>query len=986
MKRFVLFFFLFFVLFNPAVWAQNRVVAGKLTGANKEPLPGVVIQIKGTTTGTTTDAQGNYKILAPLGATLVISFIGFTTREVKVTEQNSVAPGAEGALTKVTPARDSVEVRKKKKRPAIRKPAYFTSDGEATLTDNSPSYVRRSGAKEFSDNHYVSGVHKIKFLRRKRPGKLFKETGEYGVFVLEDTYQAPDQKLRVNYVTSFTLDKINRLPELQTSYAQGRPVAGSETWRGPETGELFSWGPALRNLEFTGTPYDYDSNGTLNPKGQGNGLPAYGYNPYTIFRNGRTSDHSLTLSGRKKGVELNVNYGHRMQRGVMPGSKTNRDNLSLKLKTQPFYKTSLEYLLAYADTRHQLPGRGAAQANVLASIYLMPPTFNNGNRTNRGKTLDSPAAYTLPSGGQRSFSPGLADNPYWLANTMPDAEQYTNLVSSIAFKYRPTEHFNINYVLGLDRQKNDSEMGLAQGAAGSALGRYTSRKVNRQNFNSALTGHYENTFDWLHLETSLTADFNRDHYELERVDVSGFQAENDWQITDGLNPNYFSADKIRNRQETAALVHLKYRDLANLRLTNRTYISSTLDQDKYFLPAVSAGFNFTQLEPLTYIDHVLSNGRLYSSFSRSVNEAPLVYTKWHYNSLLYRAAEYASYFEQSEIIHQPGLKPEQIRKFEAGVDLGFLYGKINLNFNYFNNLTQGVLVPVQNGQFFGLQNAADLKNKGYELEASYFKHGKLRLNPAVHFSLNRPTVTRLYNGLNRLPLAGFSNISTNLVVGEPYGVIYGTQFSRNENGQVIIGADGFPQVTSQPSRIGNPNPNWTAGLSNTIGGEKLALTFVFDFRKGGDVWNGTQSALNYFGKSKLTADQRDTRQYIFDGVKADNSPNSTLVDFANPANSLAQNRWVRYGFAGVGEEAIEQASWVRLSELKITYTFSRLSQRLIPASNASVSFIGKNLWLHSNYQGTDPASALFGYEEGRGLDLFNAPGTRTFGLALQVAF
>ncbi|HTH55425.1 MAG TPA: hypothetical protein VL728_05225, partial [Cyclobacteriaceae bacterium] len=147
-------------------------------------------------------------------------------------------------------------------------------------------------------------------------------------------------------------------------------------------------------------------------------------------------------------------------------------------------------------------------------------------------------------------------------------------------------------------------------------------------------------------------------------------------------------------------------------------------------------------------------------------------------------------------------------------------------------------------------------------------------------------------------------------------------------------------------------------------------------KKGGQVWNGTKAALNYAGRSQQTGEQRNISNYVFDGVTTNGAVNTVPVDFYNPALNLQQNRWVRYGSSGVGEEHVEDASWIRLNEISLSY-------KIYPRLNGvkkelAISFIGKNLLLITPYSGVDPGTALYGYSSGNGLDLFNAPSLRSY--------
>jgi hypothetical protein len=286
---------------------------------------------------------------------------------------------------------------------------------------------------------------------------------------------------------------------------------------------------------------------------------------------------------------------------------------------------------------------------------------------------------------------------------------------------------------------------------------------------------------------------------------------------------------------------------------------------------------------------------------------------------------------------------------------------------------------------FGLVSGADIANRGFDGSLRYHHYGQgLNWEVGLTWSRANPTVQRLFGGWERIPLAGFAEVSTNLAEGQPVGVLYGSTFARTAGGERLVGPDGFPRVSSELSPVGNPNPDWTGGLSGSLSWRTLSIALAVDIRKGGDIWNGTGQVLNYYGISRETREGRGVRDYVFGGVKPDGSPNDVPVAFADPAGGLAGNRWVQYGLTGVAEEAVRDGSWVRLGELKFTYNCTGLFRSLLPRSDVRLSLVGNNLLLLTRYPGVDPSAALFDYGWGAGLDLFNVPNTRSYGLSLIV--
>ena len=219
--------------------------------------------------------------------------------------------------------------------------------------------------------------------------------------------------------------------------------------------------------------------------------------------------------------------------------------------------------------------------------------------------------------------------------------------------------------------------------------------------------------------------------------------------------------------------------------------------------------------------------------------------------------------------------------------------------------------------------------------------------------------------------------------GDPMGAIYGTTYLRNSNGERIIGNDGFPIEDTDLKMIGNPIPDWVLGWSSFVEWKRLKLSFLLDVKMGGDAWNGTNSVLDYLGRSSDSGDLRNRSDYLFEGVDVNGNPNLVPVNFYDPSNALTDNRWVRYGWDGVGEDYVEDTSWIRLNELILSYSTKRRYNNTTIKS-MKFSLIGRNLFLFTRYSGVDPSASLFGYNTSQGLDLFNLPSTRTYSAQITI--
>jgi hypothetical protein len=351
--------------------------------------------------------------------------------------------------------------------------------------------------------------------------------------------------------------------------------------------------------------------------------------------------------------------------------------------------------------------------------------------------------------------------------------------------------------------------------------------------------------------------------------------------------------------------------------------------------------------------------------------------------LLQHSTENAfAYFPQTEVKSFEGLNPVLHQNAAATIELSFR-NKIFLKGSIFRKETHEEIFPlIQNGKLT-LLNLADHRLRGCELEASVHTYaGHLSTSTQLSLTTARSLVTAVRDGFEGRPVAGFSNINIVIKKGQPLGVISGSSFLRDKENNRIIGSDGFPLVNTTPSVIGDPFPDFTLKLSHDLSWKRFSFNMDLQWKKGGTVWNGTAAVLNYFGRSEASARLRETKNYVFDGMHPDGSRNTTPVSFYDPALPFQQNRWVRYGHSGVGEEYIQPADAIRFNNIGFTYKIPFKKQ----LRSIAFQLVASNLVLWTAYKGADPEQHLYENHQAAGLDLFNLPSARTLGFQLTFQF
>jgi hypothetical protein len=209
---------------------------------------------------------------------------------------------------------------------------------------------------------------------------------------------------------------------------------------------------------------------------------------------------------------------------------------------------------------------------------------------------------------------------------------------------------------------------------------------------------------------------------------------------------------------------------------------------------------------------------------------------------------------------------------------------------------------------------------------------------------------------------------------------------------------GMPIVSTQNAAIGDINPDWTGSAISTLRYKTLTFGFQVDVRQGGDIWNGTRGAMSYFGTSAETSNRN--MPVTFEGVLGHLDANGNVVHFApdgvtenpkpgapnNVATTYNQHYWQNVGssFIGPAEPSVEDASFVRIRQISLGYEFPRAWLQKAHFSNLGITVFANNPKLWTDYSGVDPETSLAGPANGQGLDYFNNPGIKSWGVRLSL--
>jgi len=987
---------------------QPVTIQGKVTDSKGQPLIGVSIQVKGTTKGTVTNVEGAFSVAANPGNVLVISFVGYETKQVTVgTETNiqvtmTVQDAQLGAvvvtalgikrtdksITYSTQQLDGLELTKAKDANLVNtlngkvagltisssasgvggsakvilrgnksglgsNQALYVIDGvpmNNTLTNQPTSIYGGSSAYDGGDpisNLNPEDIESISVLKGASAAALYGSQGANGVIIVT-TKSGKAGRTVINFSSGFNITQAAYKPEFQNHYDTTKQ------------GSAQSWGDKI------------------------NSAPD---NLSTFFQNGTNFTNAISLSAGSEKMQTYFSYANTSARGIEPGNKLGRHNLDFK-ETGHFLN---DKLTASADINYMTqkidntPLSGL-YFNPLTGLYLFPR--GQDIRPYKDQFEKPDPSRNFLNVQNWPFDEDVQQNPWWILNRNTNSLTRNRILANANLKYDINSWLNVQARGSIDRISDVYEQKIyasSQKAVAPANGLYNYN-------NSTTTQQYGD----------LIANFNIPANNFKITGVVGGSIR-DVKTTgvflnsgqDGLYiPNVFTVQNIKTLngrnsgtqlenhgqwQSVFASANISYKDWLYLDLTARNDWASNLaftPQMSYFYP--SAGLNVL-LSQLTKLPEQITYAKVRGSYA-IVGNSPLTYqSNPAPNTLGTGGTPIVSVAAPFRT-----LKPEKTKSLELGTEWRFFDSRLSIDLTYYktNTTNQTMQINAPNATLFDTYfiNAGNIQNQGVEAILRYdvLRHTKLQWNTGFNFATNDNKIIELSPLSDRFTLSGASgaNYASQFKVGGSFGDIYGTVLQHDAEGRVMIDKDGKPiKQGGDMVYLGNANTKWQLGWNNNFVYNNFTLSFLIDGKFGGKVMSVTQAMMDYYGVSKASGDARDAGGVKVNGVGADKQP----------VTSVDAQKWysVAGGREGASAEYLYSATTVRLREAALGYT--------VPVSNSFLktlkfSLTGRNLFYFSKKAPFDPEQTMSTSNGLGGVDVFMLPATRSYGLTLNASF
>ena len=1039
--RKLLLFVMAILLYAGSLMAQ-KTITGKVTDEKGNPLPNASVIVKGTTTGTVTKDDGTYSLLLPAGAkSLIISTVDMDPIEKQIGEGNVfdvVLRPQDRIMSEVVVTAFGIRKSKKElgygvtqlnnaeltqghttnitnalaaKVPGVRvsgSGGSFTGSGilirgYTTFTgSNQPLFVidgipidNSGGGSPLQNGPSVSNraidlnqedIESISVLKGPSAAVLYGSRASNGVILITTKKGKAGQKSSVQFSSNYAIETVNRYPDYQNEYAEGNNGVFSSAAQ-------TSWGPLITGQVVP--QYNPATNATDLSKP----LQAFPDNVRDIFQNGYNWQNNIAFSGGTDKSSFRFSYGYLKNEGVIEKNVLHRHNLSLNVSSRVNNYLTVSASANYSNNRSTRTQQGNQLSNPLFRGWFTPRSYDLVG-----------VAFEDALGNQRY--PLGEDHPMWTIKHNRYNDEVNRLIGNVGLNFKLLKWLQADYKLGTDVYstfRHGYDQIGARGGANTTANAVGGIREIRNNYRSLNSNGYLTAIKKINDFSGVVVvgtEFQQVYSNSSQMDGKGIIVRDFEQLS---NTTTYTPSPSHGSSKTRWLglygdININYKSFATLNVTLRNDWASTfkIGNNSYLYSGFGASVNITELFPSLKGD-IVNNIKLRGNMATVGKAGDFIYATDSYFGGAGSSDGFGPTitfpfngiqgFSLSNAAGNAELGPEFTTNKEIALELAFFKNRLNIEATHYWQDSKDLIfsVPVSPASGIGsvTKNAGSLSNIGFEflINAIPIKTPSVTWKIDVSFSDFKSKVEKLDVGVTNIFLGGFTTPNIRLVEGDEYGQIYGNAYQRDsKSGKVIVGANGLPLITSGVQKIGNPNPDYIMGITNTLTVKGFTLTALFDFKRGGAQYSRNLADLQRNGVAKETAEfarfdgsGNPTKPYLFDAVYANGQPNTTYVS--------AQDYFGNSGKYAAAEGYIYNTTWYRIREASLSYLFPSDLLKKTPFSVAEFAVFGRNLWLSApDYPHLDPEQSALGISNAQGLEFNALPQTRSMGVSLRLTF
>ena len=855
-------------------------------------------------------------------------------------------------------------------------------------------------------------IESVTILKGPNAAAIYGSRAAFGVVLINTKKGTSRNGIGVSYNSTATFEFADIQKKFQNEYGAGtngvfeyQAFANGDSLPYFNTSHLAkSWGPKMEDQAYI----DWD--------GETRTYSAQPNNYKNFFRVGNTLTNSLSLDGGNDLATFRLSYTNLKNRGMVPNTKFERNTINFRSSANLSDKLSADAKVNYIrqdalNRLNQSDSRGAGR-----HYNFLPRNISDESLRN----------YKDENGDEKVwYSPwSWQSNPYWMMNENQNKDWRDRIVGFASVNYKILDWLSVNLRTGLDT--------------------YNERRQNSTGTGSKANFYGDHQESWLNFtERNTDFLFIADRKLGKKIGMSGnFGGNRMYQRTESINIrnqklsipgfyNIFYYDDVNDLTLNAGnyglyekrinslygSMQFSYNSYLFLDFTGRNDWSSTLPEENnsYFYPSASLGFVVT--DALGMNSKLLQFAKLRGSYAKVGSDGnPYLTQATYVQSGTFNSQPL---FYTAQPLALTDLKPEQTSSLEVGADFRLFASKVNIDFTYYmskstNQIIPGFPVSAASGFSASVINAGEIQNNGIELMLNLIPVEKKNLIWEVNFNFakNKNKVIELADGVDNLVLGEQWGATIEARPGNAYGDIVGYGIRRDDSGNKLVDEHGMYTRSDTTMVLGNINPKFLLGISNELQYKSVSLSFLIDMKIGGDIYSASNMyAHGYSGTVIETLSGREewyasedariaagidesdwiaTGGYLADGVYEDGSESNgvsvegkTNETYVNP-----ENYWGQFSNWGneIHEPHVYDASYVKLREVSLGYQIPKKIVKKVKLVSASVSIVGRNLWLiYSGTPNIDPEAA-YNNGNGQGVEYGAYPIARSIGFNINATF
>ncbi|NTS42626.1 SusC/RagA family TonB-linked outer membrane protein [Flavisolibacter sp. BT320] len=1030
------------LLFSFFTHAQAQTVSGTVSDETGKRIAGVSVTVKGTATGTATDASGQFQINAAPTATLVFSNIGYASTEVPVdgrrqltvtlnsTSQDmgtvvvtalGIAKQSRGlgyAATSVKPEEltvnrtpnvmnalqgkiagvnisslgtgpggtSKIRIRGQSSISGQNNPLIVINGVPIDNTNFSEGTINTRGGGVYADGGDAlssinpDDIESMTVLKGAPASALYGSRAQNGVIMITTKTRGRGTGLGVSYNVNYTNEDPLDFTDYQKIYGQGENGVRPTT-PNPTSGQ-WSFGeriqPGMTHVLFNNLQVPYVAQGSRIKE---------------FYRKGQNLSNTVSVSTNSEKGGMHLSFNNTENKGIVPNNSFNRKSLNLGFNYNLSQKLSFGGSINYSNEKNTNPPNIANQDNsipttLMAMSTTMPLQVLNENKYNA-------------QGNEYVYSRFMnRTNPYWVL-----AEQFHNISRDRVFgnvfaKYNILPWLYVQGRFGQDYWSRDEDYNnfptghasRSPAPAGFVNGIYTqeSRRFRESNLDFLISA----TREFGDFGVSLTGGGNqmKKRSDINNVQVTDFVIRGLYTVQNGRakDPVYTLLEQGVNSLYSSGEVSWKRTLYLNATVRNDWFSTLSPQNRSILYPSISGAYVFSEtlknIPWLTFGKIRLGYAEVGSDGSVAPYSNQLFYAI-NANLINNPSGTAVALGTSGNVVPNANLKPSRVAETELGLEMRMFNNRVNLDVAVYKKTTRDQIVPVQISDasgFISTQiNSGESENRGFEalLSLAPIRTRNFTWDFTANTTYNKTKVLSIVTNKPGERITVGSHVfngEVRLVVGEEMGQIAGYGYATDGKGNRIFQSNGLPQRTADFVLFGSGLPKWTGGFLNAFNYKGIGFSVFIDYKLGNKMLSGTNFNAIRHGLHQRTLEGREGG-VIGGGVNASGGNNTVVAP--------VQTYWEHLRSQQIIESVVYNGGYWKVRQLTLGYDFSRFLPTTWPIKGAKLDFVANNVLIIKKWvDNIDPESFGYGSDNMVGLEAPGLPTTRSIGVNLNIKF